>query len=247
MSRCRRARRPRAARGAHHRELDRARAAARAPASASRSPSRPGRASTTSRRSPSGAAGARRGARRGSASRETVPAAWSGRRGRGAPRPRVPRRLAGLPVRGPAFATRRVARCRASTRAARRWPFRGEPGPVELVVEAASNPMLPQFRPTPLGSPATAGSAPLYRLRARRAGRRRRRRRGPAARPRRPRRRDAELPLDDPRRARIRAAIGRALDVLAAATRRLRRPGRPRRVPRSPMCSPSRPGPAPTA
>ncbi len=89
------------------------------------------------------------------------------------------------------------------------------PGPVELLVEAASNPMLPPFRPTVLGSPATAGDEPLYRLK-----------------------RaelvvvdtDAEallhdldvlvgvmrtLPLDDPRRATIRAAIVGALDAIA--------------------------------
>jgi alpha-mannosidase len=35
-------------------------------------------------------------------------------------------------------------------------------GPVEIVVEAASNPAFPQFRPSLLGSPATAGEAPLY-------------------------------------------------------------------------------------
>ena len=43
-------------------------------------------------------------------------------------------------------------------------PVAGEPGPIELVVEAASNPMIPQFRPTPLGSPDTAGDQLLYRL-----------------------------------------------------------------------------------
>ena len=96
-------------------------------------------------------------------------------------------------------------------------PVAGEPGPVELVVEAASNPMFPQFRPSPLGSPDTAGTAELYRLE-----------------------RaelvvvddDAEallhdldvldgvmrtLPLDDPRRARIRVAIVAALDVVGRA------------------------------
>jgi alpha-mannosidase len=95
-------------------------------------------------------------------------------------------------------------------------PLPGEPGPVELVVEAASNPILVQFRPTPLGSPATAGSTPLYRLERAELvvvdvdaeallhdldvldGVMR------------------ELPVDDPRRARIRTAIARALDVVAA-------------------------------
>jgi alpha-mannosidase len=91
----------------------------------------------------------------------------------------------------------------------------GEPGPVELVVEAAANPLFPQFHPSPLGSPATAGAEPLYRLERAElvvvdA--------------------DAEallhdldvldatmrtLALDDPRRARVRVAIVRALDVLA--------------------------------
>ncbi|GIF78471.1 alpha-mannosidase [Asanoa siamensis] len=38
-------------------------------------------------------------------------------------------------------------------------------GPVDLYVEAAANPtVLVDFRPTPLGDPATAGDAPLYRL-----------------------------------------------------------------------------------
>ena len=39
-----------------------------------------------------------------------------------------------------------------------------EPGPVVLTVEAASNPSFPQFRPSLLGSPATAGEEPLYRF-----------------------------------------------------------------------------------
>jgi alpha-mannosidase len=95
-------------------------------------------------------------------------------------------------------------------------PVTSGPGPVELVVEAAANPMFPQFRPSPLGSPNTAGTDLLYRLER------------------------AELvvvdasaedllhdldvldgtmralSLDDPRRARIRVAITRALDVLAS-------------------------------
>jgi alpha-mannosidase len=40
-----------------------------------------------------------------------------------------------------------------------------KPGPVTIRVEAASNPSFPQFRPSPLGSPVTAGAAPLYRFR----------------------------------------------------------------------------------
>ena len=39
------------------------------------------------------------------------------------------------------------------------------PGPATIWVEAASNPVFPQFRPSPLGSPETAGAAPLYRFR----------------------------------------------------------------------------------
>ena len=39
------------------------------------------------------------------------------------------------------------------------------PGPLELYVEAASNPAFPGYRPSPLGSLATAGEKPLYRLR----------------------------------------------------------------------------------
>jgi alpha-mannosidase len=95
-------------------------------------------------------------------------------------------------------------------------PITTGPGPVELIVEAASNPLFPQFRPTPLGSPATAGREPLYRLERAELvvvdvdaetllhdldvldGVMR------------------ELPVDDPRRARIRVAVVRALDVLAA-------------------------------
>ncbi len=91
----------------------------------------------------------------------------------------------------------------------------GTPGPVVLVVEAAANPAFPQFRPSTLGSPDTAGTRQLYRLER------------------------AELvvvdaaaeallydldvldgvmrtlPLDDPRRARLRRLLAQALDVVA--------------------------------
>ena len=40
-----------------------------------------------------------------------------------------------------------------------------EPGEIVLLVEAASNPMFPQFRPSDLGSLETAGDRPLYRFR----------------------------------------------------------------------------------
>ena len=39
------------------------------------------------------------------------------------------------------------------------------PGPLELVLEAASNPSFPGYRPSPFGSLATAGDRPLYRFR----------------------------------------------------------------------------------
>ena len=86
-----------------------------------------------------------------------------------------------------------------------------------MIVEAASNPTFPQFRPSPLGSPDTAGDRPLYRLdRAELVVVDT----------------DAEalvhdldvldgvmrtLALDDPRRARIRVAIVRALDLVDPA------------------------------
>jgi alpha-mannosidase len=86
------------------------------------------------------------------------------------------------------------------------------PGPVHLLLEAASNPSFPGYRPSRFGSPATAGDRLLYRLR----------------------RADLvvvdpeaealaydlevldgvmrSLPLDDPRRARLRRALADALD-----------------------------------
>jgi len=45
------------------------------------------------------------------------------------------------------------------------YPLPGTSGPVELLVEAASNPMFPQFVPSRRGDPATAGEEPLYRFR----------------------------------------------------------------------------------
>ncbi len=144
-----------------------------------------------------------------------VPMAWSGRR--------VEALLdLGFRADSPGF------QCEGLVRDAKGRPVQGVhprrqavlvtsgPGPVELVVEAAANPLFPQFRPSPLGDPATAGTDPLYSLE-----------------------RaelvvvdsDAEallhdldvldgtmrtLALDDPRRARIRVAIARALDVLAS-------------------------------
>ena len=46
------------------------------------------------------------------------------------------------------------------------------PGPLTFFVEAASNPAFPGYRPSPLGSLATAGERPLYRLRHASLGRR---------------------------------------------------------------------------
>ncbi|MGH9272486.1 MAG: alpha-mannosidase [Ilumatobacteraceae bacterium] len=43
-------------------------------------------------------------------------------------------------------------------------PVVSGPGPVELIVEAASNPAFPPFRPSAMGSVDTAGERPLYRL-----------------------------------------------------------------------------------
>lgn len=89
-----------------------------------------------------------------------------------------------------------------------------QPGPIRVRVEAASNPTFHQFVPSPLGDPATAGTEHLYRLRradlvlvdpeARQLAF------------------DVEvldesmrtLALDDPRRARVRAALVQCLDAL---------------------------------
>ncbi len=96
-------------------------------------------------------------------------------------------------------------------------PVTSGPGPVSILVEAAANPSFPQFRPSPMGSPTTAPDRPLYRFRR------------------------AELVLvdpeaealvhdldvlggtlatladDDPRRPRLAALIGAALDRLAVS------------------------------
>jgi alpha-mannosidase len=100
----------------------------------------------------------------------------------------------------------------------RHVPLAGGAGtPIEVYVEAAANPDLGggwDFAPTPLGDPATAGSAPLYRLGA-----------VDVALLDRPvwelladvRALDglvAELPVDLPRRAEVLAALDRAVDVL---------------------------------
>src|SRR5829696_6896570 len=141
-----------------------------------------------------------------------VPAAWSGRR--------VEALIdLGFRLDVPGF------QCEGLVRDAKGRPVQGlhprrqaltvaGPGPVELVVEAASNPTFPGFVPSPLGDPTTAGDRPLYHLDR------------------------AELvlvdteadallvdlelldgllralPLGEPRRARVLRAVERALDVL---------------------------------
>jgi alpha-mannosidase len=90
------------------------------------------------------------------------------------------------------------------------------PGPVTVLLEAASNPSFPGYRPSPLGSPETAGDRLLYRLRTAHLvvvdpeveavaydlevldGTMR------------------QMSLGDPRRARIRRDIASALDALQA-------------------------------
>ncbi|CAN5637775.1 glycoside hydrolase family 38 C-terminal domain-containing protein [soil metagenome] len=92
----------------------------------------------------------------------------------------------------------------------------GRAGPVDIVVEAASNPSVPGFAPSAMGDPATAGCAPQYTL-----GRAELVLVDPAA--------DdllvdltaldgvmRTLPAKDPRRAQLRTVIVRALDALAA-------------------------------
>ena len=91
-----------------------------------------------------------------------VPAAWAGRR--------VEALLdLGFRLDSPGF------QCEGLVRDAKGRPVQGihprrqavpvgGPGPVELIVEAASNPVLANFRPTPLGDPATAGDRLLYHL-----------------------------------------------------------------------------------
>ena len=62
------------------------------------------------------------------------------------------------------FATARGDRSRASTRAARRCRSATSPGPSSWSSKRRPTRLLPQFRPSPLGSPATAGDRLLYRL-----------------------------------------------------------------------------------
>ena len=115
-----------------------------------------------------------------------VPAAWSGRR--------VEALLdLGFAADSPGF------QCEGLVRDVKGQPVQGihprrqavavpsEPGPVELVVEAASNPMFPQFRPSPLGCCGHGRHGSAVPPGTRRARLRRRRCRGAAARPRRPR------------------------------------------------------------
>ena len=93
-----------------------------------------------------------------------VPAAWSGRR------VEALLDLGFRPTRRASSArascaTARAGRCRASTRGARPSPCAGEPGPVELVVEAASNPIVPAVPPVAARARRRRPAIePLYRL-----------------------------------------------------------------------------------
>lgn len=95
--------------------------------------------------------------------RSAVPDAWAGRR--------VEAIIdIGFDADSPGF------QCEALVRDALGRPVQGvhprrqavpvDPGPgtVELILEAASNPMFPQFQPSPLGSLTTAGDKELYRF-----------------------------------------------------------------------------------
>jgi alpha-mannosidase len=159
----------------------------------------------------------------------TVPAEWAGGRVEGVVDLGFTRAPAGFQAEGLVFdvAADGALRPLQGLHPMRtKYAIESEPGPVCLLVEAASNPSFPQFRPTPMGSPATAGDRPLYRFR----------------------RADLVLvdpvvdalahdldvldgvmrsiPLDDPRRARLLSALVVALDRSAdpAAARRVLEP-----------------------
>ncbi|MEY2580813.1 MAG: alpha-mannosidase [Ilumatobacteraceae bacterium] len=106
------------------------------------------------------------------------------------------------------------------------------PGPLEFFVEAASNPAFPGYRPSALGSLATAGDKPLYRLRQAALALRDDTALGLLL--------DADvllglaraLPTDEPRRIRVLRSLEKAFNVLdledvavtAGAARRLLQP-----------------------
>jgi len=101
--------------------------------------------------------------------RGDVPAEWSGRRVEALIDPGFDRAPAGfqceaLVVEAGAGGVWRPVQGIHPRRTAVRLD--GRAGPVEIVVEAASNPSFPQFRPSPLGLPESAGERPLYRFRS---------------------------------------------------------------------------------
>ena len=89
--------------------------------------------------------------------------------GRGRDRPRVqPESRPVSSARGSsssATTTVRGARCQGIHPRRTNYPLDASTGDVTLLLEAASNPSFPQFRPSPLGSLDTAGEAPIYRFR----------------------------------------------------------------------------------
>ena len=85
-------------------------------------------------------------------------------RDRGDARPRMGSTGTRVLLGGTGPRRRAATPCTACTRAARPWPWHRSPGPFTVDVEAASNPSFPQFRPSPLGSLATAGDDPQYVL-----------------------------------------------------------------------------------
>jgi alpha-mannosidase len=97
-----------------------------------------------------------------------IPAAWAGRRVEAVIDLGFHQRAAGFQCEGMvvdvrddgSFAPRQGIHPRRTN-----YAVDAVAGPVTLHVEAASNPMFPQFTPSPLGSPDTAGDRLLYRFR----------------------------------------------------------------------------------
>jgi alpha-mannosidase len=93
----------------------------------------------------------------------TIPAAWAGDRVEAVIDPGFDRNAPGFQCEGLVIDGGRPVQGihprRTNVRVA------STPGPIELRMEAASNPSLPEFVPSVLGDPETAGTAPLYRFR----------------------------------------------------------------------------------
>ena len=143
-------------------------------------------------------------------------------------------------------ATARADPCRASTRGARRWPSPASQGPSSSSSRRPRTRSSSQFLPSPLGSPDTAGTEPLYRLDRAELVRVDT---------------DAEallhdldvldsvmrtLPLDDPRRARHPRARSCGRSTSSPARRVAATTPSSRRAPRSRRRLRCRPDPAPT-